>query len=275
MNKKRSISTDTRHVQAEPAYGNWKMLAPDGHMMCRCTQRRAEWYLSRGIATVTGENEFTLKFEPQGPGNDKDPFYLKARKNICVVCGSVTELTQHHCVPKMYRKYLPNRLKSRESHDLVLVCADCHDRYEPLASELKRDIAQECGMPREFDVTNNVIDHGHCEAVTAAGALTWKPERIPQARKDYLVSRIREIKGVQDVTPDYLNKLAKEPKWIYPDGMKINDHGKKVLHHFRHDYHGFIRRWRQHFVDTMQPKFLPEGWSVDFISHRNRELEAS
>lgn len=23
------------------------------------------------------------------------------------------------------------------------------------------------------------------------------------------------------------------------------------------------RRWRQHFLDSMQPKYLPEQWSVD------------
>jgi hypothetical protein len=25
----------------------------------------------------------------------------------------------------------------------------------------------------------------------------------------------------------------------------------------------FVRGWRQHFLDTMQPKFLPAFWSVD------------
>ena len=26
---------------------------------------------------------------------------------------------------------------------------------------------------------------------------------------------------------------------------------------------GFERLWRQHFVDTMKPSFLPTGWSVE------------
>jgi hypothetical protein len=29
------------------------------------------------------------------------------------------------------------------------------------------------------------------------------------------------------------------------------------------DVEGFVRRWRQHFVDAMQPRFLPPLWRVD------------
>uniref|UniRef100_A0A0B7B1F1 Uncharacterized protein n=1 Tax=Arion vulgaris TaxID=1028688 RepID=A0A0B7B1F1_9EUPU len=27
----------------------------------------------------------------------------------------------------------------------------------------------------------------------------------------------------------------------------------------------FQTRWRQHFLDTMNPQYLPEYWSVDFV----------
>ena len=30
----------------------------------------------------------------------------------------------------------------------------------------------------------------------------------------------------------------------------------------------FQRRWRQHFLDTMNPRFLPELWSVDHNPHQ-------
>ena len=49
----------------------------------------------------------------------------------------------------------------------------------------------------------------------------------------------------------------------------INDdffpHGKGVIRHVRkHEgIYNFERRWRQHFVDTMKPKYLPPKWSVD------------
>lgn len=26
----------------------------------------------------------------------------------------------------------------------------------------------------------------------------------------------------------------------------------------------FVKLWRNHFINTMKPKFMPKGWSVDF-----------
>lgn len=35
----------------------------------------------------------------------------------------------------------------------------------------------------------------------------------------------------------------------------------------------FERTWRQHFLDTMKPQFLPKGWSVDHSHDQLRSLE--
>lgn len=44
-------------------------------------------------------------------------------------------------------------------------------------------------------------------------------------------------------------------------------HGLKVVQAYaEHGLHGLIeleRRWRQHFLSSMQPKFLPPLWSVN------------
>ena len=37
----------------------------------------------------------------------------------------------------------------------------------------------------------------------------------------------------------------------------------------RSDYAPFIARWRQHFLDAMQPTFLPAGWDVQGKASRN------
>jgi hypothetical protein len=36
----------------------------------------------------------------------------------------------------------------------------------------------------------------------------------------------------------------------------------------------FIKDWRRHFIDTVQPRFLPQGWSIDspvMNTTRNRD----
>jgi len=49
------------------------------------------------------------------------------------------------------------------------------------------------------------------------------------------------------------------------------EHGLKVVECVieKEGLVAFERMWRQHFLDTMQPAFLPELWSVD---HSHDEL---
>jgi hypothetical protein len=41
-----------------------------------------------------------------------------------------------------------------------------------------------------------------------------------------------------------------------PWGQQVSSAGEAALEEF-------VRGWRQHFLDIMQPKFLPAFWSVD------------
>ena len=50
-------------------------------------------------------------------------------------------------------------------------------------------------------------------------------------------------------------------------------HGQKVVRHVT-EHEGLVafeRMWRQHFLDSMEPKFLPALWSVN---HSHLELES-
>ena len=47
-------------------------------------------------------------------------------------------------VPACYRRYFPVHLKSHRSHDIVLLCVDCHERAQITAEEVKRQLAAEC-----------------------------------------------------------------------------------------------------------------------------------
>ena len=46
-------------------------------------------------------------------------------------------------------------------------------------------------------------------------------------------------------------------------------HGKKVVRFMRRNngLDEFGKRWRQHFIHTMSPQFLPKLWSVDYNHH--------
>ena len=47
---------------------------------------------------------------------------------------------------------------------------------------------------------------------------------------------------------------------------KYYDHGYHVVNKLDTDEKliEFIKLWRKHFIDTMKPKYMPTGWSIDF-----------
>ena len=71
-----------------------------------------------------------LNFEPNGHIDTNDAFSFENRENKCVKCGPEESLCSHHVVPKVYRRWFPNEYKDRNSHDIVVMCRDCHSDYE-------------------------------------------------------------------------------------------------------------------------------------------------
>lgn len=63
------------------------MMAPDGELLCHCDEKKADWYVSRELATIVKQNPLTIKlnFEPNGRGVktlddlENNNFYLETR----------------------------------------------------------------------------------------------------------------------------------------------------------------------------------------------------
>lgn len=53
-------------------------------------------------------------------------FYMSSRANRCVSCGEESHYLKYKVVPACYRRHLPIYMKSHRSHDIVLLCIDCH-----------------------------------------------------------------------------------------------------------------------------------------------------
>ena len=47
--------------------------------------------------------------------------------------------------------------------------------------------------------------------------------------------------------------------------MKLSPHGREVVRLIEAEdgLDDFVQLWRQNFLDTMKPKFLPSGWRID------------
>lgn len=247
------------HLMAtsNPIYENIQVLNVDGDLIFRANSKRANWYLNKGIAKVVSEDPYTIQFlfKTKGYGKKNDPFYLQEMKNICVVCGVEKNLNKHHVVPFCYRSHFPEEFKSHSSHDVLPLCRPCHGQYEAKAYQFRRVLS------KEFDVSlggRYLADRALSRIVAFARTLRKHGNKIPEEKKNWMLETIKE-RFPGEIDDEKLREISKMV-W----SVDIVKHGKMLAEKIT-NIPEFIRRWREHFMEHAQPKFLPEHWSVDRV----------
>ena len=276
-----------------PIYDSCKMLAPDGQQLCFCDFKKMSWYLERNLAKLISNDPpvFKLIFEPNARGcvdeNLKSSnFYIESRTNCCVICGKTENYLRFHVIPILYRSCFPENLKSHKSHDVVLLCLSCHERARKVYEQKKEEISKRYNVPLNVmsDGKNNYLKLiqfiKKCKVIKKN-----KNKNLPEIAETKLKKNLKEIFDTlmensqefknfveknkiicnkeDDIDDNFLNifcdKFIVDDKNI-PEGKK-NLHGKLVIEKVK-DLKEFIMEWRQFFLDSFQPKFLPKEWSV-------------
>lgn len=235
-------------------YGNIRVVAPGSNMlMFRTNWERAEWYLRFGLGVLEEGNVLRLTFQPKGPGHAGDPYFLQEFKNMCVVCGTTRDLSHHHIVPDCYRRYFPRIQDNvgRWMYDVLLLCVACHIRYEEMAFELKTQISKEHGINPGGTTNLNIV---MLRAIKAAAALYRHANKMPEARRKCLEADLKVHLGYNPEASGY-RKIWK----TLSESIEHVPAGKIVMEKVK-DVDGFALVWRRHFLKTMKPAFLPEGW---------------
>jgi hypothetical protein len=245
--------------QPNNLYGGWKCQAPNGVLMFYCDIKKAKWYLDRNLADQVEEKVIRLKFQPKGLGNAGDDFGLAPRKNMCVVCGKENvDFTAHHVVPFCYRTNFPDEVKSHSSHDVLLLCIGCHEKYEIEAQKLKTQLGEEYGYP----VTMSRFTHNTKlgRVMKHASAILLHKHEMPVERYELLLKTVQEYYGKTDISEEEIREAAAINPIEETYGFIF--HGDYVAAHIK-DLPAFIIKWRKHFVDTMKPQFMPTGWEIN------------
>ncbi|CAH8380872.1 unnamed protein product [Eruca vesicaria subsp. sativa] len=213
-----------------PVYHNCSIYANDGRLLCYCDRKKLEWYMSRGLAKLVEEEPpaIMLLFEPKGrPEDEGNDFYIQTKKNICVGCGEGNHYLRYRIIPSCYRVHFPEHLKSHRSHDIVLLCVDCHEVAHASAERYKKQVAREFGIPlfvrRVVDSketqggassvecdesTSNVEDVGvsPLHLRTAAMALLRHGNRMPSSRREELLQTVKMYYGGRDISEEDLER---------------------------------------------------------------------
>ncbi|XAR55382.1 Ribonuclease D [Bertholletia excelsa] len=206
-----------------PVYHNCRIYANDGRLLCYCDRRKLEWYLQRNLAKLVDENPpaIMLLFEPKGRPEDEDnDFYIQSKKNICVGCGEGNHYLRYRIIPSCYRIHFPEHLKSHRSHDIVLLCVDCHEIAHAAAERHKKQIAAEFGIPlfvrkvvdsRQLECASNSstsIEGGvsPLHLRTAAMALLRHGPRMPSKRREELMQVVKNYYGGREISEEDLER---------------------------------------------------------------------
>lgn len=261
-----------KNVLKKEPYGNIKVLSKDGTLMFLCDKKKADWYLSRNLADWTEENVIQLNFEAAGLGNAHklSSYHLEHKENRCVVCGGDEELTRHHVVPYCYRRWFPDRLKTKDCHDVLPMCVKCHNKYEASAICIKNRLGEQYNCPTCVPITDKV--KYTTQMSRAAHTLLLYNDRIPPDRQEFIKKRIEERLGHYPTENDLKELAAIDLGEL--SGRGLNSHGRKLVAQLE-NLEDFILMWRQHFLDEMQPQYLSNAWNVNYRLEDYRNAKES
>ncbi|XP_022072828.1 exonuclease 3'-5' domain-containing protein 2 isoform X2 [Acanthochromis polyacanthus] len=258
-------------ARKSPLYDNCFLHAPDGQPLCTCDKKKAKWYLDKGIGELQSEDPFIVRllFEPSGRPDSQQDYYLTAKENLCVVCGKADSYIRKNIVPHEYRRHFPTEMKDHNSHDILLLCTSCHAASNVHDGFLKQQLAEEFSAPQGCEEGVRLLEDSDRRRVrSAARALLTAGEGLPEQRRDELQGLIKSFLDVneeEELTEEALQQAAALETRILNEAYI--PHGLKVVQaHAELGLRGLMdleRRWRQHFLTSMQPQHLPPLWSVD------------
>lgn len=240
-------------------FDNCLIQAPDGQNLSRCSLKKLNWYLNNDLAELVSNDPPTikLKFEPSGREGVNDPLLMEGKPNVCVVCGTDQDLTRHHIIPYSFIRYMKIEYKVDIIRDIFPLCRECHNEYEKKSWVKKKEIADMIGVPisgiEQEDMTRVR------RATAAAAALIKHKDKIPEKRREYLMGFVREFLGKDEVTEEDLIKTRHHKIDDEPDFK----HFSRTVASSVEDYSEFAKDWRIHFVETMNPIYMPENWKID------------
>lgn len=256
MSNKKETNKANKAVSSKNFYEFIRMENHKGEFMNYSSSKRAKWYMERNLAEWVDSKTFRLKFEPKGNGKSHIDYYKEQVENRCVCCGIYENMTRHHVFPYMFKSRLPVQYKSRSNYDILPVCSSCHESYERVADLLKRDLEQK--VTKETSIAIDKDEIKKIKSVLASRRFLEQYDTYPEFYKYVPLEKVKEHEknASQDIDETLFEKSVLNKKYWVEKLMESLVHDEEKLFEF-------VKMWRQHFIDTMKPQYMPKLWVVD------------
>ncbi|KAJ8735084.1 hypothetical protein PYW08_014334 [Mythimna loreyi] len=263
-------------VRQQPLYHNSYLHAPDGEVLCTCNTKKAMWFVNKGLADVLTEEPLSvrLRFEPAGRAvGEAGRYYTLEKENKCVVCGDSNSYIRKNIVPREYRKNFPEIMKEHSSHDVVLLCARCHQLSNMHDLAVRESLARDVGapLPSEKSAKKSYEDPVRKKIRSTARALLYMSHKLPEERRKELEEYLLQHYPDQDVITEELLNEACEIQVVF-ENENYESHGVKVVDYYSKNGGLLLLEelWRKHFLDAMKPRYMPALWSLKHNEERLR-----
>jgi len=278
--------------------------------MARINKKRMAFYLARDLAELIGVEESTggqilrLKFTPNGYGHRGEEAHLAPRHNCCVACGEEDSLHRYSVVPHCFRAHMPERYKTHNHTDILLLCKGCYAILEPASCQHRAKLFATAGIdasPRRYTIDRDKAAVRSAANVlqpptTVAAGKKPRGNKIPAAREAELRDLVAAFLGREASGAD-LSSLAKMDCQMATEGYlapeealvrslfgpekvkeEEGEHGAALegglspAH--RESLREFVVGWRSLLEETLKPRHLPPGWTVEApVMARRKEHE--
>ena len=177
-------------------------------------------------------------------------------------------------MPHSFRRLLPEEMRSRDSHDIVLLCRRCHQKVERPYAERRSELFAARGIRED---TARVVDAPELARVKSAARLLGGSAavraRVPARRLAELEVTVAAHFGVDAaaLTPERVAEAAALDTKVVREGY-VSPEAQLVarLREAGGGGDGALREltvgYRRLFVDALAPSHLPAGWSVEHRS---------
>jgi len=260
----------------KPMYDNIRMLDPQGVLLSTISMKKARWYVKKELGLWKDEEKTTLQllFEPSHRSNqskkdkedEQEQFFNKSIKdNICVVCGKSDYFMRHYIVPYACRSLLPDKFKMHMAHDVVILCPDCHLECKKLSTDRVKFLEKQCrGDPKT--AIEHFTDKKLYRVKSVSLALLKFRAKLPADNITEYETRVKEHFQIsQEELTEEILKQGSQIDYDIPNTAFIPP-SEVIVGAFCKDdeeIRAFVKAGRKHFVETMEPQYLPAGWSVD------------
>ena len=239
-------SVKKRESRKQDVVGNpyklLKLYGKDGTFLGDCSATKSNWYLKKGLAKLTGSDRMELLFDNQ---TQTATYKVVERDYLCVSCGDEENLSKYRIVPIHFKKWMPEELKAHNSKDVYLLCSECMADANFCTETFRKALKTEYGI-----TDDDFIDKHRHKIARFAQNLIHKRHVVDS------MENLTQLLGFKP-TSEQIQESAQLDYSIPHDGCKSVPEYimKQIMKKGQLDE--FIHRWRDYFMKTMEPEFMP------------------